>query len=94
MTTVHCSAIGIGSIYYLWEKYDSSSNSWISPSHRATNITAQNLKFSVITEEDEGVYHCVVTNDDGSVISDNATVSIYGKCYLALTKLYNIACMV
>ena len=79
MTALNCSAIGIGPIYYLWEKYDSSSNTWINPSHRATNITTQNLQFSVITEEDEGVYRCIVTNDDGSVISDNANVSIYGK---------------
>ena len=81
VAALHCSANGMGPIYYHWEKYNSSSNSWISPSHRATSITTQNLKFSVITEEDEGVYHCVVTNGDGSVISDNATVSIYGKCF-------------
>ena len=81
VTALHCSAIGMGPINYHWEKYDSSSNTWISPSHRATSVTTQNLKFSVITEEDEGVYRCVVTNDDGSVISDNATVSIYGKCF-------------
>ena len=81
VTALHCLATGIGPIYYHWEKYDSFSNTWINPSHRATSITTQNLKFSAITEEDEGVYHCVVTNDDGSVISDNATVSIYGKCF-------------
>ena len=81
MTALHCSAIGMGPIYYHWEKYDSSSNTWINPSQRATSITTQNLKFSVLTEEDEGVYHCVVTNDDGNVISNNATVSIYGKCF-------------
>ena len=33
-------------------------------------------------EEDEGVYHCVVTNDDGSVISDNATIRVYGEYIL------------
>ena len=43
------------------------------------NITSPNLTFSVITEEDEGVYRCVVTNNDGSVISDNATVRVYGE---------------
>ena len=86
-----CSAIGIGPIYYCWEKYNSSNYSWINPSHRVLSITTRNLKFSVITEEDEGVYRCIVTNDDGSVISDNATISIYGKCSLAVTKLCNIA---
>ena len=34
----------------------------------------------MITEEDEGVYHCIVTNDDGSVVSDNATITVYGEC--------------
>ena len=49
------------------------------------SITSPNLKFSVITEEDEGVYRCVVTNDDGSVISDNATIHVYGECSVVLT---------
>ena len=30
-------------------------------------------------EEDEGIYHCVVTNPDGSVVSDNATITVYGE---------------
>ena len=80
ITALCCSAIGVGPIYYQWEKYHLSNNSWIRPSHRAVSITSPNLNFSVITEEDEGVYHCIVTNDDGSVISDNATISVYGEC--------------
>ena len=76
---VSCLAIGISPIHYQWEKYHLFNNSWINPSHRAINITSPNLKYSVITEEDEGVYRCVVTNNDGSVISDNATVCVYGE---------------
>ena len=76
---VSCSAVGMGPIYYQWEKYNSSSNSWINPSHRAVNIASSLLKFNVIREEDEGVYRCIVTNDDGSVTSDNATVHVYGE---------------
>ena len=72
-----CSAVGMGPIYYQWTKYNSSNNSWISPSRRAVNITSPELKFTVIRDEDEGVYRCIVTNDDGSVISDNATVHVY-----------------
>ena len=79
ITAISCSAIGMGPIYYKWEKHYSSNNSWIRPSHRAMNITSPDLTFSVISEEDEGVYRCVVTNDDGSVISNNATIHIYGK---------------
>ena len=73
-----CSAVGMSPIYYRWEKYDTSNYSWNSPSHRVVNIASSDLKFNVISEEDEGVYHCIVTNDDGSVISDNATVHVYG----------------
>ena len=75
-----CSAIGMSPIYYQWERYHLSNNSWIRPSHRAVSITSPKLNFSVITEEDEGVYRCVVTNDDGSVTSDNATICVYGEC--------------
>ena len=85
-----CSAVGMGPIYYQWEKF----NSWISPSPRAVNITSPDLKFSVIREEDEGVYRCIVTNDDGSVISDNATIHAYGECNVTvLSRPYDIICI-
>ena len=74
-----CSAVGMDPIYYQWQKYNSSNNSWMSPSHRAVNVTSSDLKFSVIREKDEGVYRCNVTNDDGSVTSDNATIHVYGE---------------
>ena len=76
---VSCLAIGIGSIHYQWEKYHFFNNSWISPSHRAVSVISPSLTFSVITEEDEGIYRCVVTSNDGSVFSDNATVHVYGE---------------
>ena len=43
-------------------------------------IPSTKLIFTVIMEEDEGIYHCVVTNHDGSVVSDNATITVYGEC--------------
>ena len=76
---VSCEAVGMGPIYFQWEKYHTVNNSWIKPSHRAVNTTSPNLKFSEIKEEDEGVYHCIITNDDGNVTSDNATISVYGE---------------
>ena len=79
MIAVSCLAIGIGSIHYQWEKYHLFNNSWISPSHRAVNITSPSLTFHVIAEEDKGVYRCVVTSNDGSVTSDNATLHVYGE---------------
>ena len=81
-----CSVTGMGPIYYQWEKYHLSNNSWINPSPGAVNITSAKLKFNVVTEEDEGIYRCIITNDDGSVISDNATISIYGKC----SRVYDV----
>jgi len=78
-TVTHCNAIGIGPLHYQWEKYQSSNDSWITPSHRAVNIKSQKLTFSTITEDDEGIYHCVVSNNDGSVLSDNVTITVYGE---------------
>ena len=72
-------ATGIGPIHYQWEKYDSLSDKWILPSSRAVGITSSNLTFSIITEEDEGIYHCIVNNDDGHIVSDNANIIVYGK---------------
>ena len=72
-------ATGIGPIYYQWQKYDHFSNNWIAPSTRADNTTSLNLTFSVITEEDEGLYRCIASNDDGSVVSDYANITVYGK---------------
>ena len=74
-----CKATGVGALQYHWEKYQPSSDSWMRPSRRAVDVTSRKLIFSVIEEEDEGIYHCVVTNDDGSVSSDNATINVYGE---------------
>ena len=79
--SLNCSAhdYGLGNVQYKWEKYQPSDDSWINPSVRHNGIKSPKLTFGVITEEDEGVYHCVATNDDGSVVSDNATVTVYGE---------------
>ena len=82
------SAAGVGNIYYLWQKYDLFTNSWISVSTRAVNDTSSNLNFSIVTEEDQGIYHCIVTNYDGNVTSDNVTITVFGKLSLhALRRL-------
>ena len=74
-------ATAVGPIHYQWQKYDTHTNSWISPSNRADNITSPNLTFNVITEEDEGLYHCIAGNDDGNVSSLDARITVYGKLY-------------
>lgn len=82
VVAMYCKAIthGVTPIYYQWERYHSLSNSWIRPSQRAVNITSPQLEFSIIMEEDEGAYRCIAANDDGSVTSENATISVYGEC--------------
>jgi len=89
--TMECIATGISPIFYKWEKYESHSNSWVRPSNRAVDIKLTKLTFTVITEEDEGVYHCVITNNDGSVVSDNATITVYSKLILLNQGAYDIA---
>jgi len=81
-------ATGMGLISYQWEKYQSFSNSWIRPSSRAVSVTTPKLIFSKITEEDEGTYHCIVSNDDGSVVSDNVNVTVYGKLKILNLKVF------
>ena len=73
-----CLATGVGRILYLWEKYYPLNNSWIKPSNRVVNVTSRYLVFSVITEEDEGVYHCVATNEDDMVASSSSNIIVYG----------------
>ena len=81
---LQCLATGMGLIYYQWEKYQPSDSSWIKPSNRVVNITSPKLIFGVIREDDEGVYHCIVSNDDGSVVSVNATITVYGEWSVSL----------
>ena len=79
VNTLSCSATGKGIIFYKWEKYDSSDDSWTRPFPSASSITSSTLTFSMITEEDKGIYRCVVSNYDGNVVSSNATITVYGK---------------
>ena len=81
-------ATGVGHLHYLWQKYDSFTDSWIPVSSRALNDTSPYLNFSTITQDDQGIYHCIVTNYDGSVTSDNATITVFGKLLYAQRNSY------
>lgn len=87
--TLWIAATGVGPIQYQWQKYNPLNNSWILPSSRAVNITSPNLTFSIIMEGDQGTYHCVVTNDDGSIVSDDVNVTVFGKLtrYVTMYKV-------
>ena len=82
VTPFECLAEGhryAGGIHYLWEKYYPLNDSWIKPSDRVVNVTSRYLKFSMITEEDEGVYHCVAINEDGQIPSNSSSIIVYGE---------------
>ena len=93
VTVFWCLASGLEPLNYLWEIYQSSNNSWKKPSVRAINVTSRELVFSKLTEEDEGIYRCVVSNDDGDAISDNATITVYGELYVHNFVLSMIFCL-
>ena len=56
---------------------------WIPVSGRAVHNTSPTLKYSVITwtRLRKGMYHCIVTNYDGSVTSDNVAITVFGRLY-------------
>ena len=71
---------GINQINYKWEKYHPLHDRWVRPSHRAARtVTSHKLEFVTIKEIDQGIYHCVASNKDGSALSENATITVYGK---------------
>ena len=74
-----CLANGLEPLRYFWQMYQSSNDSWTRPSVRAINVTSPKLVFSKLIEEDEGIYRCIVFSDDDSVVSDNATIIVYGE---------------
>ena len=79
VSTLWCLANGSEPLNYLWQMYRSSNDSWTTPSVRAVNITSPKLVFSKLTEEDEGIYRCIIFSDDDNVVSDNATITLFGE---------------
>ena len=78
---LQCLATGVGHIQYKWEKYRSSIDRWITRSRRSAS---PKLNFSIITEKDEGDYRCIATNHDGIVVSNNATLTVYGRLVFSI----------
>ena len=80
VSTLSCLAKGMGPpLNYLWQMYQSTNDSWTKPSIRAVNVTSPKLVFSKFTEEDEGIYRCIVFSDDDYVVSNNATMTLFGE---------------
>ena len=70
--TLMCSGTGDGTLGYSWER--SSGNSWIT-------ISANTTSYDTDTTLAIGqyMYRCRVSNEAGSVVSNNATVNVYGE---------------
>ena len=79
VSTLSCLANGLGPLNYLWQMYQSENDSWIKPSVRVVNTSSPKLVFSKLREEDEGVYRCIVFSEDDFVVSNNATITLYGE---------------
>ena len=77
----------LGYVTLSMAKYNSVNDNWIKPSHRAMNVASPDLVFNVITEEEEGIYCCIVTNIDGSISTNNATITVYSKESLLVYSL-------
>ena len=72
-TSFTCRANGGGTLVYFWEKHSGSSN-W-------TTVSNDNTLYTTDTTLAIGqyMYRCRVSNDAGSVVSNNAIVNVYGE---------------
>ena len=71
--TLTCTAIGIGALVYSWEK--SSGGSWTIVSNANTTSYTTDTTLAI----GQYMYRCRVSNEAGSVVSNNATVNVYGE---------------
>ena len=72
--TLTCSANGTGSLEYSWERSSGNSN-WTTVS----NDNATSYTTDTTLAIGQYMYRCRVSNDAGSVVSDNAIVNVYGE---------------
>jgi len=70
--TLTCSADGDGTLMYFWER---SGSGWtpIDNANSPSYTTNSNVAVGQYT------YRCVVRNEDGSAVSNSATVNVYGE---------------
>ena len=52
---------------------------WVKDGTVVSDANSRILRITNITESDEGMYRCVVSNKDGMVESNPATVTVYGE---------------
>ena len=85
--TLMCSAIGSGTLRYSWE-ISSNGSSWTTVSDVNTTSYVTNTSLHI----GQYMYRCNVSNEAGSVVSDNATVIVYGECLFLLPYYSKTLC--
>ena len=73
-TTLACSADGDGTLMYSWERR--SNNRWAAINNANSPSYTTNSNITV----GKYMYRCIVSNEAGSVMSNSATVNVYGEC--------------
>ena len=68
-----CTASGIGTLVYSWEQ--SSDGGWTTVSNDNTTSYTTDTTLAI----GQYVYRCRVSNEAGSVVSNNAIVNVYGE---------------
>ena len=72
-TILMCRASGLGTLVYSWER--SSSSSWTTVNNDNTTSYTTDTTLAI----GHYVYRCRVSNEAGSVVSNVATVNVYGE---------------
>ena len=70
---LECTAAGLGTLVYSWER--SSGSSWTTVSNDSTTSYTTDTTLAI----GQYMYRCRVSNEAGSVVSNNATVNVYGE---------------
>ena len=74
--TLMCRASGLGTLVYTWERR-SSGSSWTTVSNDNTTSYTTDTTLTI----GEYMYRCRVSNEAGSVASNNATVTVCSGMY-------------
>ena len=86
-----CRASSVGTVVYSWER--SSGSSWTTVSNDNTTSYTTDTTLAI----GQYMYRCRVSNDAGSVVSNNAIVNVYGMQWYEVFQQYetctNIKCM-
>jgi len=70
-----CKASGLGTLVYSWERSSGGRSKWLTVSNNNTTSYSINTTLTI----GKYIYRCRVRNEAGSVVSNNATVNVYGE---------------